>query len=222
MPRMARLVVPGYPHHVTQRGSRKQPTFFCDDDFRDYLSILGSQLRRAATEIWAYCLMPNHVHLVAVPTRDDSLANLFRTAHSLYAARINSRHGWQGHLWQERFHSFVMDETHLLATVRYVEMNPVRAGMCRRPQDWPWSSVHAHLTNRNDPMVSRTPILSRISDWAAFLGAPPAGPTNDDLRRHTRSGRPGGHPYFILELEALSGRRLHKRRPGPKPKPKSK
>jgi putative transposase len=212
---MARLVVPGYPHHVTQRGNRKQATFFCDDDYLEYLALLRRHQARAQLEILAYCLMPNHVHLVTVPGRPDSIAKLLRVTHHRYALRINARNDWQGHLWQERFHSFVMDEPHLLAAVRYIELNPVRAGLCRRPDQWRWSSVHAHLHERPDPIVNVAPMCDRIADWASFLRAADSGPSNDALREHTSTGRPAGDAAFIAELEALSGRRLHRLKPGP-------
>jgi putative transposase len=216
MPRMARLVVPGYPHHVTQRGSRKQQTFFRDDDYLAYLAMLHKQQNRAQTEIWAYCLMPNHVHLVMVPMEKDGIARLLRVTHHRYALRINERNGWQGHLWQERFHSFVMDEAHLLAAVRYVELNPVRAGLCEHPACWRWSSVHAHLCDAPDPIVTVGPMRERISDWAAYLATSNVGPSDDDLRDHSRSGLPAGTSNFVSMLETLSGRRLRALKPGPK------
>ena len=140
MPRRARLVVPGYPHHVTQRGNRRQQVFYSEDDYLAYLDLLRVLTDDAGANIWAYCLMPNHVHLIVVPQRSDSLAALFGLAHRRYARRINEAREWKGHLWQERFHSVVMDEAHLLAAVRYVELNPVRAGLCSRPEDWPSTS----------------------------------------------------------------------------------
>lgn len=203
MPRMARLVVPDYPHHVTQRGNRKQKTFFCDEDYLAYLALLNEHRVRAEVEIWAYCLMPNHVHLVIVPRQKDGITKLLRIAHHRYALRINTRNGWQGHLWQERFHSFVMDERHLLAAVRYIELNPVRAGFCRRPDQWRWSSVHAHWHGRPDPIVNVSPMRERISDWAKYLSDSNDGPTDDDLRQHTKAGRPAGDPEFIARLETL-------------------
>lgn len=130
MARMARLVVPGYPHHVTQRGNRRQKTFFSIDDYASYIKLLAAAKSKAGVEVWAYCLMPNHVHLVVVPKTESSLAALFSDAHRRYTRRINAREGWKGHLWQERFHSSVMDENYLLSTVRYVELNPVRARLC--------------------------------------------------------------------------------------------
>ncbi len=217
MPRRARLVVPGYPHHVTQRGSRKQTTFFCDDDYRAYLSLLQENRLKSDVEIWAYCLMPNHVHLVAVPQHANGLAFMLRNTHHRYARRINVRNGWQGHLWQQRYYSVVMDEAHLLAAVRYVELNPVRAGICSDLTEWPWSSVHAHLTGRPDPVVSRQPMRVRVPDWLAYLAKPANGPTDDELRRHTMTGRPAGDDAFVTRLEAMCGRQLRRRPPGPPP-----
>lgn len=215
MARMARLVVPDYPHHVTQRGARRQNTFFSDYDYRMYVELLGKALERSEAEIWAYCLMPNHVHLVVVPRRRDSLAGLFRNAHRTYALAINAREGWQGHMWQERFHSFVMDEDHLLAAVRYVELNPVRAGICHDPGGWSWSSYQAHVDGVDDKLVTVEPMLSRIRDWESYIGS-----TNSDveevakLREFSRTGRPAGNDRFIADLEQLVGRTLRRRRPG--------
>jgi putative transposase len=213
---MARLVVPGYPHHVTQRGNRRQKTFFVEDDYSDYLALLAGARKKAGVEVWAYCLMPNHVHLVVVPSRQDSLAALFAEAHRRYTRRVNERHGWRGHLWQERFHSSVMDESYLLAAVRYTELNPVRGGLCERPEDWPWSSVHAHLRGRDDDLVTVKPMSDLIRDWATYLQAASTQAEIDALRKNARSGRPVAASAFIRRLEDLTGRRLRARRPGPK------
>lgn len=217
MPRMARLVVPGYPHHVTQRGSRRQQTFFRDGDYRTYVKLLAGRLRACRVTVWAYCLMPNHVHLVVVPETETGLADLFRTVHARYARTINETYGWQGHLWQERFHSFVMDEPHLLAAVRYVELNPVRAGLCPRPEHWPWSSVHAHLGTHDDPLMPTKPMHEFVRDWREYLAEPLSGEQLDVLRKHSNTGRPVGEKTFVRRLEALSGRSLVRNKPGPKP-----
>ena len=169
MARMPRLVVPGYPHHITQRGSRRMKTFFSDDDYRAYLELIAEHKADAAVTVWAYCLMPNHVHLVVVPNEEESLARLFRQVHRRYARLINDREKWRGHLWQERFHSFVMNEEHLMAAVRYVELNPVRAGLCALPEDWVWSSARAHLDGNDDGIVKVRPMLDLVSDWRRFL-----------------------------------------------------
>jgi putative transposase len=217
MARIARVVVPGYPHHVTQRGCRRQQTFFTADDYRYYLELLRNRKADAGISIWAYCLMPNHVHLVVVPETEQSLSRFLGPAHREYALEVNRRMRWKGHLWQERFHSFVMDDRHLLAAVRYVELNPVRASLCASARDWPWSSAAAHLSGRGDGLVAVEPMLERIGNWEDYLSMPPAGTTDEDLRKHSRSGRPAGDAAFIGALEALTGRRLKRLKPGPRP-----
>ena len=201
MARMARVVAPNFPHHITQRGNRRQQTFFSNDDYHVYLDLLACANEKADIDIWAYCLMPNHVHVVAVPYRENSLAKLFSDVHRRYTRRINFREGWRGHLWQERFHSFVMDEQYLLATVRYVELNPVRARLCKRPEEWRWSSVHAHLRTEDDRLVSVQPMLERVRDWQAYLQQDGDKSMTDDIRQHTRTGRPAGNDNFLSHLE---------------------
>ena len=144
MARLARVVVPELPHHVTQRGNRRQQTFFCDDDYRRYLDLMRQWCTQYQVQIWAYCLMPNHVHLILVPPSEDGLARAVGEAHRRYTRHVNFREGWRGHLWQGRFASFVMDEAYLLAATRYVERNPVRARLVDRAADWPWSSAGVH------------------------------------------------------------------------------
>jgi putative transposase len=212
---MARLVVPDHPHHVTQRGARSQKTFFSSYDYKMYLDLLRKARERSGIEVWAYCIMPNHVHLILVPKRRDSLAAFFRQAHRTYTLAINAREGWQGHLWQERFHSFVMDESHLLAAVRYVELNPVRAGICDSPGEWPWSSYRAHLQGRDDKLVTVAPMLSRIDDWSNYLRSADRDIEKfDQLRERSRTGRPAGDERFLRQLEELVGRSLRRRSPG--------
>ena len=215
MARIARVVVPGHPHHITQRGCRRQRTFFEPNDYRRYLEILRKRKADAGVEVWAYCLMPNHVHLVVVPETSQSLSRLLGPSHREYAIAINRRMQWQGHLWQERFYSFAMDEQHLLAAVRYVEMNPVRANLCASAADWPWSSAAAHLDGKDDSLVSVQPMLERVGDWQSYLSIPPSDLPDEELRSHSRTGRPAGSPEFIDMLEAVTGRQLKKRKPGP-------
>lgn len=217
MPRIPRLVVPGYPHHVTQRGNRKQKTFFSTQDYQAYMGFIAAALPKAGCEIWAYCLMPNHVHFVIVPQRTSSLASLFKEAHRRYTRRINFRENWRGHLWQERFHSFVMDEQHLNATVRYVELNPVAAGLCERPQDWRWSSVHAYLNTQDDDLVTVKHMIKRFPNWAEYLGGHQCAELLHNVQKHTRTGRPLGNESFIETLELLTGRSLKPQKPGRKP-----
>lgn len=217
MPRFARLVVPGYPHHVTQRGSRRQVTFFSESDYDSYIDLLAKNRVAAGVEIWAYCLMPNHVHLILVPRDVDGLSRLLRKTHSTYARQVNAENGWCGHLWQERFHSFVMDEEHLIAAARYIELNPVRANLCQRPMDWQWSSARAHVLREFDRLMPSQPMLDRVDNWTLFLSESNSACMNESIRLHTSNGRPAGAKEFLEELEIRTGRRLSLRKPGPKP-----
>ena len=145
MARLPRLVIPGHPHHVTQRGNRRAKTFFEDSDYLLYRDLLTEAARKADAEIWAYCLMPNHVHIIIVPSDEDGPRRTFADAHRRYTGYVNARMRVTGHLWQGRFGSVVMDEKHLVRAVRYVSLNPMRAKVVKRAEDWPWSSVSAHL-----------------------------------------------------------------------------
>ena len=216
MARIARIVVPDCPHHVTQRGNRRQPTFFCDRDYRDYLELLAESCRRAGTAVWAYCLMPNHVHLVMVPDSEDGLRAALGEAHRRYTRRINLRHNWRGHLWQERFHSFPMDEHHLLAAVRYIERNPLAAGLCERAEQWRWSSARAHIAGRDDVLVRTAPMLQLVDDWRAYLGQASSDREIGEMQHHLCNGRPLGSADFVDTLEARLGRVLQRQQPGPK------
>jgi putative transposase len=218
MARTARLVVPGYPHHVTQRGSRKQRVFFEEGDYSAYVTLLAKHKDEAGVDFWGYCLMPNHVHLIAVPSSERGLGWLLRIAHSQYAKFINARNDWQGHLWQARFYSVVMDESHALASLRYVELNPVRAGLCRHAADWPWSSAGAHLTGETDALLTRSALTDSVRNWGAFLSETEDCSQIERLRKLTRTGAPAGGSGFLKELEALTGRVLKRRPVGRPPK----
>ena len=166
MARIARVVVPGIAHHITQRGVRRMETFFNDEDYESYISLMGEWCRKSGIEVWAYCLMPNHIHLVAVPEREDSLARGIGEAHRRYTRYINFKKGWKGYLWQGRFSSFPMDEKYLLSAVRYVELNPVRAKIVPKSQDYRWSSARAHLEGIDDDLVKVRPMLDRVDNWS--------------------------------------------------------
>jgi len=216
MARIARVVVPGVPHHITQRGNRRQEAFFEPADFREYLSLMKEWCGRSGVEIWAYCLMPNHVHLIAVPEAEDSLRRGIGEAHRRYTRYINFKKGWKGHLWQERFASFPMDEPHLLAAARYVELNPVRARIKRTAKDYKWSSCRAHLAGENDDLVQARPLLDRVPDWSGFLKSGLADEEWQVLRKHETTGRPLGDDGFVSGLEEKLGRVLRPGKRGPK------
>ena len=217
MARLARLVVPGYPYHVTQRGNRRQPVFFGPEDYHHYLRFLREQGDRWGLQIWAYCLMTNHVHLIVVPATTESLRRGLGDTHRRYTRAINFREGWRGYLWQGRFASVLLDEPYVYAAVRYVERNPVAARLVERPEDYPWSSARSHVTGADDPVLSPCFLTTQIHDWAAFLAAPEGGVTAR-LEHHSRTGRPLGDTAFLQQLEQLTGRQLTKRKPGRKPK----
>ncbi|MDQ0473505.1 transposase [Labrys wisconsinensis] len=158
MARIARLVVPGLAHHVTQRGNRRERGFFTEDDYRAYLDLLKAYLPKSGTRLLAWCLMPNHVHLLAVPDGPDGLRALLGEVHRRYTAGINARNGWTGHLWQGRFGSVVMEEYHFVHAVRYVCLNPVRAKLAPRAEDWPWASTRAHLSGHDDGLTDLAPV----------------------------------------------------------------
>ncbi len=217
MARLARVVVPGLPHHVIQRGNRRLETFFSEADYQAYRELVAEACREAGTEAWAYCLMPNHVHLILVPSHADGLRAALGEAHRRYTRRINAREGWQGHLWQERFHSFPMDEAHLMAAAAYVERNPLRAGLARKAEDWPWSSARAHLAGRDDALVRAQPLLEIVPDWSGYLASATPDDTLDALRRHQRTGRPLGGGGFVDGLKRALNRPLRPARRGRRP-----
>ncbi len=162
--------------------------------------------------------MPNHVHLILVPRDSTGLQRALGEAHRRYTRQVNFREGWRGYLWQGRFASFPLDETHLHAAGRYVELNPVRAGLVTRAAAWPWSSAAAHLAGNDDDLVTVAPLLERIADWPAYLAAGLTDDERERLRQHERTGRPLGAATLIEALESQLGRRLTKRKAG---RPKS-
>lgn len=216
MARIARVVAPGIPHHITQRGNRRQKTFFLDEDYRLYLDLMAEWCKRCKVDIWAYCLMPNHVHMIAVPESEDGLRRAVGEAHRRYTRHVNFREDWRGHLWQGRFNSFPMDESYFLAAARYVELNPVRAGLVARPEQYQWSSASAHLSGKDDMLVKAEPLLDMVSDWGEILSGAMEEQKLKDIRRHECTGRPLGCGDFVASLEDVLGRPLRHKKPGPK------
>jgi len=218
MARLARLVIPGLPHHITQRGNRRQQTFFDDDDYAAYLDLMAEWCQEEGVAVWAYCLMPNHVHLITVPKSETGLRRAIGEAHRRYTRRINFRQKWRGYLWQGRFASFVMDEAYLLAAARYVELNPVRAKLVADAAEWPWSSARSPLSGRDDRLATVGPLLAMVGDWRAFLRSAIREEDLRDLRDHGRTGRPLGSAAFLDRLEAMVGRILRPQKGGRPPK----
>ncbi len=216
MARIARVVVPGLPHHIVQRGNRRQNVFFDDYDRRTYLDYLRIYAKPAGIHFWGYCLMENHVHIIAVPDEEDSLARGFSEVHRRYTRMINFRENWRGYLWEGRFKSYPLSEFHLYAAIRYIERNPIRAGIVKNAWDYPWSSANAHVFKQNDPLLEDNFIISEISDWKSFLTTEDEVSTANLLKVHANSGRPLGDNRFIESIEYLTGRTLHKEKPGPR------
>jgi putative transposase len=215
MSRMARVVFPGVPHHITQRGNGRARTFFSDADYALYRDLLAEHSAKANVEVWAWVLMPNHVHLILTPSDEDGLRRALAPTHRRYAGHVHRREGRSGHFWQGRFGCVAMDETHLESAVRYVALNPVRAGLVARPTDWLWSSVHAHL-GRSDGLTATAPLLERYPAFADLLQSPEDAAATQRLRRAETIGRPLGDDAFVSQLEAASGRSLRPAPRGPK------
>ena len=167
--------------------------FWDESDRETYLRILLHQIIKVGLRIWAYALMTNHVHFVAVPKAEESLGIFFRNVDGTYADYFNAKYDQVGHLWGERFKSAVLDEPYLWNAVRYVERNPVRASMVDRAEDYRWSSAAAHCGLREDPLLSPDlPLIGQIADWSTWLSGDVSLAEIDLLRARTQSGRPCG------------------------------
>src|SRR6266702_4333220 len=214
MPRMSRLIVPGLPHHVTQRGVSSMDIFPDDDARLAYLQFLSEEAGRSGVQFLSWCLMTNHVHFIAIPNDSSSLARAFGEAHRRYTRMRNFGEGVRGYLFQGRFGSCVLDEKHLVAAARYVERNPVKAGMVSHPRDYQWSSARFHLgISETDMMVADRTMLGLVSDWENFLSSENE-EDSERLRLSTRTGRPAGNDDFAEKVKMLTGRDPRPQRPG--------
>ncbi len=210
MARLARIAVPHVPYHVTQRGNRRQPVFLRDTDYHTYLTLLQEETRRWRLQVWAYCLMTNHVHLIVWPETETSLSRAIAETHRRYTRHINFREGWRGYLWQGRFGSVPLDERHLVAAMRYVERNPVEAQLVSQATNYRWSSAQAHVQQTADPVLSPCFLTEQIRDWAGFLTAADDASMIQRIERQVRTGRPYGTVAFLDHLEARVGARLRR------------
>ena len=218
MPRRPRLVFSGVPHHITHRGNRRGTIFFTDDDRDTYLEWLAEYCARFEVQILAYCLMTNHLHLVAVPPTEDAFEEVFRPLHTRYSQRINRLRGWSGHVLQGRFFSSALDESYLWAAIRYVERNPVRAGIIERAPAYRWSSAAAHCGLRADTLLTSDSFwasyLAAVADWSTWLVEEDEPKRVDVLRLCAAQSVPCGAPEFVSALEKSSGRPLQARSRG--------
>jgi putative transposase len=214
--RIARVVVPGLPHHVTQSCNRREPVFFGAEDYQSYRRLTAVAARRAGAEIWAYCLMPNRVHLIVTAADRNGLRRTFGEGHRRYTGPSTQAFHCTGHLCRGRF--VVMDEPQLLAAARYIALNPVVAGLVSHAGDWPWSSARAHLAGEDDELETVAPLRTLIPDFAALLAAPADPATTARIERAPTIGRPLGVPEWIAALYRWLGRPLAPGKPGPKPR----
>ncbi|MDP2929698.1 MAG: transposase [Candidatus Omnitrophota bacterium] len=217
MPRIARIVVIGCPHHITQRGNYQQKTFSIKADYENYLRWLSEYCKKYKLSTIAFCLMPNHVHFISIPQQPDSLSKTFNTCHMRYSQYYNKKNKNKGHLWQGRFYSCPLDEDHLYEAIRYVENNPVRAKIVKKAEEWQWSSASAHLSNEKINLV-----LENIGDyidipsWDRYLTEKQEDKIMKEIKSNTLTGRPSGNDSFISKIENMLGRRL---RPLPEGRP---
>ena len=205
MPRTARFVAPGVAHHITQRGTDRQRVFYSRGDRQVYLHLLRKQAQLGELSILAYCLMGNHIHLIAVPAEAASLGEVMQRVHGRYAQYLNGRRGRCGHLWQNRFNSCALSHRHLWAALRYVERNPVRAGLVAGPREYEWSSAEAHLTGQDPWQIADMDFWRQaggVERWRRLLDEPEDERQTRALRRATYSGQPFGEQAFIEELRA--------------------
>jgi putative transposase len=208
MPRRARIVIPGAPHHVTQRGNRRERVFHTPADAGAYLDLLHKYAVEFSIEIVAYCLMPNHVHIVLVPRSADALHRALKALHGRYAQRVNRLLGHRGHVWQDRYFSSPLDAGYFANAVRYVELNPVRAGMVARAEDFRWSSAQVHcglVTDRVIGYRTLSAVLGEISNWSGWLAEGVPNEALVMLRRNAGQNLPCGSEEFIASLETACG-----------------
>lgn len=213
MSRQARIVIPGTPHHITQRGNQRQDVFHSVKDRELFLRLTAHYTVKFEIEILAYCLMTNHIHAVVVPKFEFSLHLAFKAIFRIYSSIKNQEMGWSGHLWQERFFSSPIDDEYLLTVVRYVETNPVRAGMIASAEDYSWSSARSHCLGVSDPLISKNSrwhkMIEQIPNWADFLdGGDGEKQRFSETRILLNKGLPVGRPAFIAQLEQKTGRVL--------------
>ncbi len=189
MPRLSRRVIPGVPHHITQRGSRRQPVFFSDIDRCYYLKTLAEYCERRAVACVAWCLMENHIHLILIPNAEDDLRGVVAPVHTRYSNHVNRARGWTGHLFEGRFWSYPMDDAHALVAVRYVENNPVSAGLVARAEDWRWSSARAHVSGDADGLTDVAVLGRQVTNWRAMLARGlEASDENERIERALKNG----------------------------------
>ena len=212
MPRTARIVALGFPHHITQRGNNKQTIFLDDTDYAHYLKILEKAKNKYMLEIYSYSLMPTHIHLKAIPNHPDSLAMVFNSCQMQFCQYFNKKYKKIGHLWQSRFFSCSLDKKHAYSVSKYIENNPVRSNLVNSPEDWKWSSARDHLEIEKG-LLSLSPIenVLQISNWEKYLKEDLATEEIFAIKKHLLNGYPLGNSKFLSKVEDLIGYSLKKK-----------
>ena len=219
MPRIARAVAKGYPHHIIQRGNNRDLVFFDDGDKRRYFELLKKYAEKWDGVLLAYCLMSNHVHLLVKPVKDKSLYKMMQGLTLCYSQYANRKYGRSGRLWENRYHSCIVDrEKYLWAVARYIEQNPVRAGLVKKADDYAYSSARAHVKGIEDGVLGEELFdKGQRGDYTHLLRTGLKEDEIEAIRYHTRSGRPFGEEEFVKCME----RKLRKplvRRPRGRPR----
>lgn len=218
MARQARIVLAEAPHHVTQRGNRGEKIFFEKADFETYIDLLREQCDDKDVAILSYCLLPNQIHLVAVPRSETALAAAIGETHRRYTVHINAKNSWRGHLFQDRFFSYAMDDRFMLRAARFIENLPVVSGIAPKAENYLWSSARCHVRLAENPLIKNKTVLKIMPDWIAFLDRPMDPQEMENIRLHLQTGRPRGSEGFIDAVEATIGRAVRPQKRGRKPK----
>ncbi len=215
MSRSARIAIVDFPHHITQRGNNKNTIFFDDEDYSKYLTLLEKYKTKYYLDIFSYTLMPNHIHVKAIPKQLDSFSRTFNYTQMCYTQYFNKKYKKVGHLWQSRFFSCPLDEQHTYAVTKYIELNPVRAKLVKNPEDWKWSSARDHLDIEQGiiSLSSREQILD-IPNWREYLRIEPSEELIETINVCTLKGKPLGDKAFFEMLENKLGISLASRPKG--------
>ena len=216
MPRIARIIAPGYAHHITQRGNNRTQVFFDDEDRRTYLKLLSRYADKYKLQIWAWCLMDNHVHLLVIPDSESSMARGIGLTNMVYTQYLNRKLGQSGRIWQNRFFSCVVEgNEYLWAVACYIECNPVKAGIVENAEEYLWSSARVHLKGFSDDRVILGDWLepSEREGYAVFVATDDA-EQNTNIRKATRTGRPLGTESFIDTIEYKLNRTVRAKKAG--------
>ncbi len=214
MPRIARVVVPEYPRHITQRGNNKSDIFIDNNDHQYFLIFLGEWLEKTRADLWAYCLMSNHFHLLITPDNSDGLGKCLHGVTFRYAQYFNKKYGHCGRLWQNRYFSCPVDkDEYLWSAVKYIEMNPVRAKIVRKPEEWRWSSAQEHITGKTDNNIKLHKWLTdrEREDYAKIVLE---SSMEEKIRKATSTGRPLCGEKFFDKLEEILKRDLKIKKAG--------